>query len=195
MSWFNTEGIQIAGIASAVPAHTVGEEENSQKFGSEDVEKFIKNTGIKSLHRTTELQTAADLGFVAAEKLFAELSVDKSEIGCLVLVTQSPDYRRPNTACVLQNRLGLPMNCACFDVNQGCAGFVYGHAIMKSMMAVSDMKYGLLITAETSSKISGDYSHAAMMFGDAGAAILYSNAKILGGGGTIILLVHALPTT
>lgn len=173
MSWFDISGIEIIGIASAVPKQKIGREENILKFGREDVEKFIKNTGIESLHKTTELQTAGDLAYEAAENLFAQLSVNKSEIGCLVFVTQSPDYRRPNTACVLQNRLTLGKNCACLDVNHGCAGFAYGNMIIESMMASSDMKYGLLLTGETTSKNAGDYSHTAMMFGDAGAAILY----------------------
>ena len=173
MSWFDISGIEIVGIASAVPVQKIGKEENIQRFGHEDVEKFIKNTGIESIHRTTEFQTAGDLGYEAAKDLIEKLSVNKSEIGCLVFVTQSPDYRRPNTACVIQNRLELGKNCVCLDVNHGCAGFAYGHMVIESMMASSDMKYGLLITGETTGKIAGDYSHSAMMFGDAGAAVLY----------------------
>lgn len=177
MSWFKSQGIGIAGISSAVPSHITGRTENTQRFGDKEVDKFIKTTGIREVRRSSIHQTAADLGFCAAEHLLTQLDIDRENIGCLVFVTLSPDYRRPPTSCVLQMRLNLPVDCAALDVGHGCAGFVYGQQAVHSLMAQSDMKYGLLILGETASKVAGENDHSSMIFGDAGAAVLYERKE------------------
>lgn len=163
-------------MATAVPRNKFIVDEAIQLFGEENVEKFKEKTGITQMHRTLPEQTASDLGCEAAKHLFEKLNIDKNDIGLLVFVSQSPDYRKPATACVLQHRLGLNMDCAAYDVGLGCSGFVYGNQIIRSMLANSDAKYGLLIVAETSSKQADVNDKAiSMMFGDAGSAILYEN--------------------
>ena len=89
-------------------------------------------------------QTAGDLAYAAAENLFEKTETDRSKIGALVFVTQSPDYRRPATACVLQKRLGLSLGCAAMDIGLGCSGFVYGLQTAASLMASSDMELSLI---------------------------------------------------
>ena len=177
MSWFNTHGIGVAGISAAVPVIKAGREENIQRFGEKDVDKFIKTTGVREVRKSGAEQTAADLGFEAAEYLLSRLGINRGDIGCLVFVTLSPDYRRPPTSCVLQMRLGLPHECAAVDLGHGCAGFVYGQQVLQSLMSQSDMKYGLLILGETASKIAGEKDHSSMIFGDAGAAVLYERRE------------------
>lgn len=176
MSWFHVSGIGIDGMAAAVPKNSNNVESYVERFGEKTVEKFVKSTGIRSNHQTTEKQTASDLGYVAAENLLTQLNIDRDKIGILLFMTLSPDYRKPATACVLQMRLGLTMDCACMDLGHGCAGFVYGHQTMESMMFTSDAEYGLLILGETTSKLISDEDHSSMMFGDAGAAVLYKRS-------------------
>lgn len=176
MAFFKSKGTSIVGIATAVPKRRVLVDDYANIFGADVVEKFKQKTGIISMYRTVEHQTASDLGFAASDHLLKEFSIDRSQIGVLIFVSQSPDYRKPATACVLQYRLGLPTTCAAFDVGLGCSGFVYGNHLMRTMLADSDAKYGLLIVAETSSKQASDHDKTiAMMFGDAGSAILYAN--------------------
>ena len=62
----------------------------------------------------------------AAEKLFAEHNIDRSTIDFLLFCTQTPDYLLPTTACLMQDRLGLPTSIGALDFNLGCSGFVYG---------------------------------------------------------------------
>lgn len=53
-------------------------------------------------------QTASDLCRAAAESLLAAHPSCRDEVDALVFVSQSPDYDLPATACILQQRLGLP---------------------------------------------------------------------------------------
>ena len=173
MAFFKSQGIGIAGIACAVPDNYVSVESFIPTFGEEVVSKFISAVGIKGMYRALPDQTAGDLAFAAAENLFSHLPVDREKIGALILVTQSGDYRRPSTACVLQHRLGLSMNCAALEIGLGCSGFVYGLQTAMSMMSQSDMEYALLLMGETASKLVHPQDKSvAMMYGDAGAAIL-----------------------
>lgn len=177
MSWFQISDVTIDGIAAAVPKHMNTIDSYVNRFSENTIKKFKKSTGIKSNHQSNSNQTASDLGFIAAENLLSRLNVDRNRIGVMLFITLSPDYRKPATACVLQKRLRLPIECACMDAGHGCAGFVYGHQLMESMLASSDSEYGLLILGETTSKLISDEDHSCMMFGDAGAAILYKKEK------------------
>ncbi len=173
MSFYKSNGIGIAGISCGVPDNLVTVESFNPIFGEEATTKFTAATGIKEMFKALPEQTAGDLAYAAAENLFSKLHIDRSEVGLLVFVTQSPDYRRPSTACVLQNRLGLSMDCAAIEIALGCSGFVYGLQNAMSMMEHSDVKYGLLMMGETASKLVDPHDKSiVMMYGDAGAAIL-----------------------
>ena len=111
----------------------------------------------------------------AARKLFEEYGIDPKTIDFVMLCTQSPDYFLPSTACILQNRLGIPTSAGAFDYNLGCSGCVYGMAMAKGLIAGGIAKNVLLLTAETYQKYlhPSDKSNRSI-FGDAAAACLIS---------------------
>jgi 3-oxoacyl-[acyl-carrier-protein] synthase-3 len=106
--------------------------------------------GIKERHISAENETAGDMAYYAALKVFEDY--DKGKIDMLILCTQSPDYFLPTTACVLQNRLELKTDLCAYDFNLGCSGFVYGLAMAKSFINTGIASSVLLITSETYSK-------------------------------------------
>lgn len=173
MPFFQFKDIKIAGIASAIPTEIVKVDSFNSLFGEETVRKFKTMTGVEEFRKASNVQTASDLGFAAAERLIKEKDIDKKRIGALVFVAHSHDYRRPATACVLHKRLGLSKECAAYDINLGCSAFVYGLQSICSLMAFSDIEIGLLIVAETLTKIVNPLDRsAAMLFGDGGSAII-----------------------
>lgn len=165
------ENIEIKGIACAVPETKVNSEAFYDKFGAENVDKFVKMTGVKERCVASKEQTSSDLCYVAAEKVIAKLGWEKDSIDAVVFVSQSPDYRLPATACVLHGRLGLKQNCVAFDVNLGCSGYVYGLFIIGSLMQGQNINRVLLLAGGTLSKLVCDEDRStAMLFGDAGSA-------------------------
>ena len=173
MPFLFSNGIRIAGITCAVPDNEVTVDSFSSVFGKDVTAKFSSGTGIKAMYKALPEQTAGDLAYAAAENLFSRIDVNREKIGVLVFVTQSPDYRRPATACVLQKRLGLSTDCAAMDIGLGCSGFIYGMQTIMSMMEHSDVEFGLLLLGETASKLVHPMDKSiVMMYGDAGAAIL-----------------------
>lgn len=173
MAIFRSKGIEIAGITCAVPDNYIPAERFVERFGEAAVQRFVEGTGIHSIYNALPEQTAGDLAFAAAEELFKKIDVDREKIGAMVFVTQSPDYRRPSTACVLQKRLGLSLDCACFEIALGCSGFVYGLQNASTLLMNSDSEYALLLLGETASKLVNPMDKSiVMMYGDAGTAIL-----------------------
>ena len=186
MATFSLDNIKIAGIACAVPNHRVETTSFYPKFGKKYVEDFINMAGVKSTYRTSEKQTASDLCFVAARNLLENKKVSVEDIGALVFISQTPDYRGlPATACVLHKRLALSKDCMAFDVNLGCSGYVYGLNIVGSLLqtlqgtsgdasnASNLYKKALLLFGDTNVKVnSPEDKSVAMLFGEAGSATL-----------------------
>ena len=172
------KGISIKGVACAVPNNKKTIEDWAKKFGIESVKKFIKMTCVSSLYHSHKQQTASDLAFIAAKTLLENKKINPKNIGALVFVTQSPDYRSPATSFVLQYRLGLTEDCLCFDINLGCTGYVYGINVVASIIMNSNIERALLLVGDTSSKsVSSEDKSAAMLFGDGGAATLLEKSR------------------
>lgn len=139
--------------------------------------RLTKKTGIFKRHICSDNEIASDLALSAAEKIF-KTGVDKSEIDYLILCTQSPDYYLPTTACILQDKLGLPKTCGAFDYNLGCSGYIYGLSIAKGFIESNQAKNVLLLTAETYSKyINYQDNTVVPLFGDAATATLISGIE------------------
>lgn len=165
------KNVEIKGIACAVPEHIVQNEEYNEVFGAESVQKFINMTGVKQRHVALDEQCTSDLCYVAATRLMDKLNWQPSSIDALILVTQTPDYAVPASACVLQHRLGISENCIAFDVNLGCSAYVYGIWLAATIIATQDIQRVLLLVGDTSNYgINQNDSATAMIFGDGGTA-------------------------
>lgn len=136
------------------------------------IEKIELKTGIKKRHIAAFDQTAVDMAALASNKLF-DVAIQKDSIDFLILVTQSPDYVLPTSACIVAHRLGLKESCMSFDVNLGCSGFVYGLAIAGSLIEAKLVRHGLVICSETYTKYidKGDRT-CRPIFGDGASAVL-----------------------
>ena len=157
-----------------------GELSNAQlvaEYPDWTVEKIQEKTGIWNRHIAAKDECASDLGVAACQTLFAQGRCRPEDIDFLLFCTQSPDYFLPTTACLMQNRLGLPLHCGALDFNLGCSGYIYGLGLAKGLIETGQAKNILLVTAETYSKHihPGDKS-VRTLFGDAAAATLVSVA-------------------
>ena len=178
MAYFKFKNIKISCVASAVPTQVVTGEDFYERFGEEAVHKFQESTGVKQFRKTKEHQTASDLCYAAAENIIKAKEVNRDEIGALVFIAHSTDYRRPATACVLHKRLGLGKDCVAFDVSLGCSAFVYGLNVVCSMMQNSDISKALLLCGESLTKMTNPKDKSvAMLFGDGGGAVLLEKTE------------------
>ena len=84
----------------------------------------------------------------------------------------------PATACLLQDRLGLPMTVGALDYSLGCSGYVYGLATAKGLIESGMTRNVLLLTGETYSKIINPTDKSVRtLFSDGGAATLITGIE------------------
>jgi 3-oxoacyl-[acyl-carrier-protein] synthase-3 len=170
----NISNVQVSGSVSCVPKTKITNLENPLFNSSEEALKFVEMTGVEEKRHLESGVLVSDLCYEAAELLIKKLEWKKEEIGVLIMVTQTPDYLLPNTAIILQDRLGLSKNTACFDIPLGCSGFVYGASVISSMLTSQGFKKGLLLVGDSSSLLAGIEDKALYpLFGDAGCATAF----------------------
>jgi 3-oxoacyl-[acyl-carrier-protein] synthase-3 len=160
-------------IAVHLPDAVEDNDRLAAEFPAWNMDLIYAKTGIRRRHVAGENECASDLGVAAAEKLFREHDVDRRTIDFLLFCTQTPDYPLPTTACLVQDRLGLPTSIGALDFNLGCSGYVYGLSLADGLIRAGSAKRVLLITAETYSKyIDPTDRSLRTIFGDAAAATL-----------------------
>jgi 3-oxoacyl-[acyl-carrier-protein] synthase-3 len=172
MAYLQIPNVAIRGIAACVPDR-VEENRDCQSIPGEEIEKFIDLTGVVRRHCAIHDGSicTSDLCYKSAEKLIDELNWDRSEIGLLVFISHTADYRLPSTACILQDRLKLSKECMAFDSPLGCSGFVYGLSIASSIITSGTIKKALLLVGNTQSFYASPLDKStALLFGDAGSA-------------------------
>lgn len=163
----------VAGLAFALPEREVTNDDLQAENPDWDMARVGAKIGIHARRIAAPDETAADLGYEAARRLIDGLGLDPAAVDALLFCTQSPDYCLPTTACVLQDRLGLPTSCAALDFNQGCSGYVYGLWMANALVASGSARNVLLVTAETYSKFIHPRDRSVrVLFGDGASATL-----------------------
>ena len=166
----------IKALTYALPKTALTNERLVEEFPEWSVDKIANKVGIHTRHIADENETAADLAVNAAEKLFAlDSTINKNEIDFVLFCTQSPDYFLPTSACLIQDKLGLPTTCGALDFNLGCSGYIYGLSLAKGLIMGGIAKNVLFLTGETYTKhLHPKDKGNRTIFGDAGSATLIS---------------------
>ena len=163
----------IGPIAVYLPPRVETNEALAQQFPNWNMEQIYSKTGIAQRHIADPNVCASDLGVEACQRLFREHDIDPQSIDFLMLCTQTPDYPLPTTACLMQERLGLPTHCGAMDFNLGCSGFVYGLGLADGLIHTGSCRRILLVTAETYSRYIDEADRSLRtIFGDGAAATL-----------------------
>jgi 3-oxoacyl-[acyl-carrier-protein] synthase-3 len=164
-----------------VPSKVVSNQDLAAEFPEWSIEKIQENTGIIERHIAAPEECASDLAESAARKIFASGVCSPDEIDYLLFCTQCPDYFLPTTACLLQNKLGIPTRAGALDFNLGCSGFVYGLGLAQGLIQTGQAAKVLLLTASTYTKFVHPRDRSVRtLFGDAATATLLSASSAPG---------------
>lgn len=170
---------EILAIEYYLPDKIESNHDISIQFPEWNIEKTEARIGITERHHAALIETAGDLAFHAAQKLFASGQCDKNKIDYIILCTQSPDYILPPTACILQDRLQLKNSIGAFDFNLGSSGYIYGLSIAKGLIESGQACHVLLLTADTYSKyIHPQDSSTRPIFGDGASATYIAGSDL-----------------
>ena len=162
----------IIGTGSYFPKNKVTNDDLSKKMDTSH-DWIVERTGIHSRHYVAD-EDASDLAMQAASRAIEESKVAKEDIDMIILATLTPDKIMPNTACIVQHKLGLKNNCMALDISAACTGFVYALSIADQYIRNGMYKTILVIGAEVLSPfLNFDDRGTAILFGDgAGAAVV-----------------------
>jgi len=167
--------IGIESIGSYIPEYRESNYLLLEKFNVD--KSFLENKiGVQYKAIKHQDQDTSDMCLKAFQALQSEAKIDISEIDCLVVCTQNPDGEGlPHTSSIVHGKLDAPDDCAAFDINLGCSGYVYSLSIISQFMAGNGMQKGLLFTCDPYSKIiDPSDKNTSMLFGDAATVTLLS---------------------
>lgn len=164
---------RVAAVSACVSKNRLDLSELADLYGEATVAKIMKVTGIRRVSVAPKGTTTADYCAAAAKRLIQEQHIDPQSIDGLVFVTETPDYIIPHTSAILQERLGLPNRTLAFDINYGCAGYVYGIFQASLLIESGYCKRVLVCAGDTLSHYVNPADKAArMVLGDGGSATL-----------------------
>lgn len=175
------KNVKIDGLLTVVPETAINIDDELRYYGG-DVHRLERNKkilGLGTRHVLPEGMTCIDLCEVAAKTLVDEMKVDVSEIDTLIVASINHDYTGNCDACILQDKLGLGEETACFDTcGLGCTDSVYGLWLAHSLVQSGASRKCLFLEGSSSSLISDRRNrHSNMLFGDAAAAVLLSPSE------------------
>ncbi len=165
-------GTKIEGLGVYLPQKVLTNFDLERMVDTSD-EWITTRTGIKE-RRIAEDETVVDMAVAAAEEAIKNSNIPKEEIDAVILATLSPHLGFPATACLVQERLGLPPKAMSFDISAACSGFLYGLDIADAYLKSKKKRVALVIGAEKlSSIIDWKDRSTCVLFGDgAGAAVV-----------------------
>ena len=166
------KNISIRAVSSSVPKQVIDVDDFSEYFSQTEINKIKKTTGVNFL-RTCKKETASDYCIYSAKQIINNLKLDSNSIDSIIFVSQTRDFIMPQTSNLIQKKLGLSKETLCYDIPQGCNGYINGLIFASSLISSGCSKKILLLAGDTSSKfINNNDRSLKLLFGDGGSATL-----------------------
>lgn len=152
-------------------AYSVGEKKINlkEKFG--DV--VIKKTGIPIAYETS--LSSLDLLKKAIKKCNKN---DFQNVSAIIHVTQSDTYSMPNDASFIQELCNIDNDSLCFNINQGCSGFVQALGLANSLIKTYGYEKIIITTSDTYRSFLRENDRSTnSIFSDASSVNIIENKK------------------
>jgi len=162
----------ITAVGSYVPARVLTNADLEKMVDTTD-EWILTRTGIRERRLAGEHEYTSDLASAAALRAMAQGNITPEQIDLIIVATITPDMPFPNTACLVQQKIGAT-RAAALDIEAACSGFIYALEIGQQFIMSRTYETVLVIGAEKlSAIIDWKDRNTCVLFGDgAGAAIL-----------------------
>ena len=162
----------VAGWGTALPEQRLTNADLERRVDTTD-QWIVERTGIRERRVAAPGETTASLAIEAGAAAIKHAGLTPDAIDLLVVATATPEQLIPHTGAFVADGLGI--HCGSFDLNAGCAGFVYELVVGSSMLASGNLQHVLVIGAETLSRFVDPLDRATcILFGDGAAAFVLS---------------------
>ena len=166
---------KISALGTYVPPDVITNEDLEKMVETSD-QWITERTGIKTRHKLAKGLGVSDMCAPAAKNCLAARGIGPEELDAIIVGTVTPDMMYPNTASLVQHKIGAP-NVWGFDVSAGCSGFVYALQAGAAMVE-SGMHSRVLVCGADANTRMTDYTDrtTCVLFGDGGGAMLLEPA-------------------
>ena len=162
----------IAGWGAALPERRLTNAELEQRVDTSD-QWIVERTGIRERRIASDGETTASLAIEAGAAAIKHAGLTPDSIELLIVATATTEQLIPHTGAFVSDGLGL--RCGSFDLNAGCAGFVYEIVVGASMLTAGNLDHVLVIGSETLSRVTDPNDRGTcILFGDGAAAMVLS---------------------
>jgi 3-oxoacyl-[acyl-carrier-protein] synthase III len=164
----------VTGVGSYVPQRILTNADLEKMVETSD-EWITTRTGIKERRLAAATEFTSDLAAKAAGRAMKMAGITADQIDLIIVATITPDMPFPNTAALVQQKIGA-RRVPAFDIEAACSGFLYALEVGQQFIASRAYETVLVIGAEKLSSITNwKDRNTCVLFGDgAGAAILQS---------------------
>ena len=160
----------VAGWGVALPGGRLTNAELERRVDTSD-QWIVERTGIRERRIAGPDETTASLAIEAGAAAIKAAGLTPLDVELLIVATATPEQPVPHTGAFVGDGLGL--RCGSFDLNAGCAGFVYELVTGSALLVTGGLGHVLVIGAETLSRIIDPADRTTcVLFGDAAAALV-----------------------
>ena len=168
-------GARISGIGSALPDRALTNAELAARWDLPELWLY-ERSGIHERRIASPDQDASVLGTIAAQGALEGAGCTSEEIDLIVCATITAPRRFPAVACLIG--AALDTRAAAYDMNAGCAGFLFALAQADAAIKAGSAQRVLVVGSDVMSTII-DYEdpRSAILFGDGAGAVLVERSS------------------
>jgi 3-oxoacyl-[acyl-carrier-protein] synthase-3 len=162
----------ISGWGTALPDQRLTNADLEQQVDTSD-QWIVERTGIRERRIAASGESTATLAIEAGAAAIKHAGLTPDAIDLLIVATATPEQLIPHTGAFVGDGLGV--RCGSFDLNAGCAGFVYELVVGSSLLTAGNLEHVLVVGAETLSRVTDPTDRGTcILFGDGAAAMVLS---------------------
>jgi len=179
---------RISGTGRALPERVLTNFDLEKMVDTSD-EWITTRTGIRERRVSEEGEYLSPFAAQASRLAMEAAGIGAEDLDLIIVATVTPDQPIPSTACFVQDLLGAK-RAACFDMQAGCSGFIYGLSIADRFLSSGTMRHALVIGGELLSKyVDWKDRSTCVIFADGVGAVILSAEE--GNRGILSTLLYA----
>jgi 3-oxoacyl-[acyl-carrier-protein] synthase-3 len=166
---------RLVGTGRALPRNLVTNEELAHTLDTSD-QWIVERTGIRTRYLAGPDENATTLGEEAARQALETSGWAPEDLDLIIMGTTSSELMFPNSAVLLQARLGIP-GVPAFSVEAVCSGFLYALSVADQFIRSGQAGRVLVVGAETFTRyVDPNDRSTCILFGDGAGAVLLEAA-------------------
>ncbi|MGK2857721.1 MAG: 3-oxoacyl-ACP synthase III family protein [Thermoanaerobaculia bacterium] len=170
------------------------------KTNEEILDQFEAITGISERRYVTDDLVTSDIAYEAAREALESSGIDRESLDCIIVAHNFGDIRTaggisdfvPALAARVKSKLRIetPRTIA-FDLVFGCPGWIQGVLQIDAMIRAGDIRRGMVIGADTLSRISDPHDRDSLIYADGAGAVILEASDGDGGRGILAHLTRS----